>query len=177
MTKPRHCMIQSGKSSISLREICQMSHRTGLAVMRLQPLHEGHLKIINKMISSCQTAIIGLDSAQKSREKHDPWTVEERMTMIRNVYGDRVKIVPLNDLGASRPEEWVQYIFEKLSKLGLKEPTDYFTGSLADSVWYKFHFATGDYGVPTCYNKNGFLRKLHIIPRDQNPVPAATEIR
>ncbi len=155
--------------------------RVGLMVGRFQPLHRGHLKSINRMIQDCETAIICLGSAQKSREPHDPWTVEERMEMLKNVFADRIKIVPLNDLGASGPEEWTDYILEKLAKLGMKEPTDYYTGSLADSSWYNHTFYLDDVSVVD--GKNSYIttdlqqRELHLIDRDMNPVPAATEIR
>jgi len=164
--------------------------RVGLAVMRIQPLHKGHCLTINRMIQDCETSIICIGSAQKSREEHDPWTIEERMQMLKNVYGDRIKIVPLNDLGATRPEEWTDYIFEKLAKLGMNEPTDYYTGSVQDSFWYKHCFFAKELGNQ--YNdsnpdfmdeyeyfdgKTQCFRKLHLIDRDMNPVPAATEIR
>ena len=104
-------------------------NRCGLMIARLQPLHIGHCRILTKMIMECETAILGLGSAQKSRELHDPWTVDERMKMVKNVFGDRLKIVPIVDIGAKAPSEWVNYLIEKITKLGLKEPTDYFTGS------------------------------------------------
>lgn len=187
--------------------------RVGLMIGRFQPLHRGHLKSINRMIQDCETAIICLGSAQKSREEHDPWTVEERMQMLRNVYGDRIKIVPLNDLGATRPKEWTAYIFEKLAKLGMKEPTDYYTGSSADAKWYshcffnkelsKYEELQTDKLTLVGTQRDGMLhvedfyvlgpkgkipadsqevadlhlRKLHLIDRDMNPIPPATDIR
>lgn len=149
--------------------------RVGLMVGRFQPLHRGHLKSINRIIEDCETAIICLGSAQKSREEHDPYTVEERMQMLRNVYADRIKIVPLNDLGASRPEEWTNYIFEKISKLGMAAPNDYYTGSEADARWYlhTFHLK----GVSSASLNVCHMKLLHLIDRAMNPVPPATDIR
>lgn len=165
--------------------------RVGLMVARLQPLHRGHTKIINKMIEECQTAIVCLGSAQKSREKHDPWTVEERMEMLRNVYADRIKIVPLVDLGATTPHQWVDYIIGKIKNVGLKVPIDYYTGSDADAIWYRDHFAADwraiekKYFIPhpsldRYYITDGdrrILRRLHVMDRSNNPMPSATEIR
>lgn len=160
--------------------------RVGLAVMRLQPLHRGHFRIINRMIQDCPTAVVCLGSSQKSREEHDPWTVEERIQMIRNIYGSydnkgeylgcRVKIVPLADLNASTPDQWVDYIFEKLNKLGMAEPTDYYTGSVADAYWYKDSFWNAELTSEPSFGKCN-NRRLNIINRDNNPVPAATDIR
>lgn len=162
--------------------------RVGLAVMRCQPLHRGHIFILNEMVQDCQTAILCLGSAQKSREPHDPFTVEERMQMVRNVFGDRIKIVPLNDLGAARPEDWTNYIFTKLEKLGMKTATDYYTGSVADSHWYKHAFflngvspITQDQHLREYDPRDGsellIGRRLHIINREGNPVPPATDVR
>ena len=95
------------------------------------------------------------------------------MQMLKNVYGDRIKIVPLTDLDASTPKEWTAYIFEKLNKLGMKEPTDYYTGSSADSRWYSHCFTIKQFN--SAYDVED--RVLHILDRDMNPVPAATDIR
>lgn len=157
--------------------------KVGLMVGRFQPLHRGHLKSINCMIQDCEVAIICLGSSQKSREEHDPWTVEERMQMLRNVYGDRIKIVPLNDLDASGPEEWTDYIFDKLSKLGMAEPTDYYTGSMADAKWYTHAFYLDDEHAVSFRTRAPYItaqaipREIHLIDRDMNPVPPATDVR
>jgi len=172
-----------------------MNNRVGLIVGRLQPLHRAHTKLINIMIQDCETAIVCLGSAQKKREKHDPWTVEERMQMLKNVYADRIKIVPLNDIGAASPDQWVSYIFDKLDKLGMKEPTDYYSGSDFDASWYKEHFwsdaisselftrrsvgggLVDDPRLHKYLTADGAKRMLYILNRDTSSVPSATEIR
>jgi len=178
------------------------NNRVGLMIGRFQPLHIGHLKSINQMIQDCDTAIVCVGSTQKSREEHDPWTVEERIQMIKNLYGAysskgeylgcRVKIVPLADLGASsaRPGDWIDYVFEKLGKLDMEEPTDYFTGSFQDSVWYKDYFSpewkileekTSAELVKNhssfITDADGIVRRLHILDRQTSPMISATEIR
>jgi len=151
--------------------------RVGLAVMRLQPLHIGHCLIINKMIQECEISIIGLGSAQKNRQEHDPYTVDERMQMIKNIYADRIKVVPLIDLGATRPEDWTAYIFDKLKKLGMKDPTDYYTGSLVDGLWYKNSFYLDGQPKSQQMTSNNILRNLHLLQRNVNQIPSATDIR
>jgi nicotinamide mononucleotide adenylyltransferase len=162
-----------------------MEQRVGLAIMRLQPLHRGHCLTINEMIQKCEVAIIGLGSTNKKPDQHDPFTPDVRMQMIRNVYGDRVKIVPLVDLNAANKTEWVEYVFQKLNKLGMPEPTDYFTGSEADAVWYDEHFAQRpnvlEYGTRRHWvndkNEKVPIRLLHIVNRHENDIPSASEIR
>jgi len=163
-----------------------MVTRIALAVMRIQPLHEGHCRIINKMIRDHETAILCIGSSQKSREKWDPYTFEERKKMVQNVYGDRLKIVQLNDLGTVEgTNQWVDYILEKITKIGLPEPTDYFTGSRADGRWYEGRFMPEEkcddqFGMKNrqdYVNDDVITRVLHVLDRNANPVPAATDLR
>jgi hypothetical protein len=149
------------------------------------------------MIESCETAILGLGSAQKTSDEHDPWPIDNRIQQARNVYGDRIKIVPLNDLGAtSGTNDWIDYVLDKANKLGLPEPTDYYTGSEADAIWYRERFYrkyfspvpegvtlpdSWDNSMPeeydAYYTEGGVLRRLHIRARDMTQIPSATEIR
>lgn len=152
--------------------------RVGLFIGRLQPLHMGHSQVIFNMIEYCETAIIGLGSTQLNKEKENPWNVEERKQMLKNVFGERIKIVPLKDLGTEPGKNaWIDYVLEKINKVGLPEPTDYFTGSEADSIWYRDRF---HYELDVEFNNhyiNGTKRQLHILERSNNNIPSATEIR
>ena len=153
-------------------------NRIGLVVGRFQPLHLGHCATIHKMIQECQTAIVCVGSSQLSKEKNNPYTVEERMNMLRNVYGERIKIIPLADISAATQRQWVDYICDKVSKLGLERPTDYYTGSQADAEWYKHFFfnpKVSAFTVDTIDEYKG--RKLHIIDREKNVYPSGTELR
>lgn len=135
--------------------------KTGLAIMRLQPLHKAHVNLINQMNSYCETSIIGLGSAQVNNE-WNPFTVEQRTKMLKNVFGDRIKIVPLTDINTEKgTDEWINYVVDKINKIGMSTPTDYFSGSEADSVWYK----------------NYFGKNLHIMPREMFVHPSASEVR
>lgn len=164
-----------------------MVKRTALAVMRTQPLHAGHLRIAQKMVSNYETVIIGLGSADKSRTPSNPFTIDERIAMWDNVFGQRIKLVPLRDLGATRDtNEWCDYILKKIKGLGLPAPTDYFTGSLADSSWYRGRFFSAAVGSPCDdhpadfmqhYMPDGIFRMLHLVERQESFTPSATELR
>jgi len=103
-----------------------------------------------------------------------------------------LKSVQLNDLGTTEgTTDWAEYVTNKITKIGMAEPTDYFTGSLADSRWYTSKFFLE--GVSTwnesdqtsaqiqpgneAYYSNGVMKLLHIVDRDKNQVPSATELR
>lgn len=139
--------------------------RVAIAVMRLQPLHAGHIKLISKMIRQHTNTIIGIGSIQECRTSINPWTFNERRLMLKNVFHEQVKIVPLKDLGTSiHTNQWVEFVISETAKTGLPTPTDYFSGSEEDSIWYKSYFST-----------NG--KKLHIIDRTLEPTPDGGDLR
>lgn len=112
--------------------------KTALAVMRLQPLHEGHRILIDAMFERCDRVIIGVGSTQESGTERNPYSYEERREMLLEHYGEkeRLAIIPLVDIGAKSKQEWVDYVTGKLDRYGLPRPTHYFSGSEADAAWY-----------------------------------------
>lgn len=135
---------------------------TGLAVMRLQPLHNGHCAIIDKMIKENETVIIGIGSCNQPISDKNPWSFEDRKSMVRQVYGSRVKIVPIDDLGPEEHENsWCDHVLGALAKVNAATPTTYYSGSDYDSKWYRGRF--GD--------------NIVIVDRDKNDYISGTEIR
>lgn len=156
-------------------------------VFRGQPFHLGHTAVMNQMNENYQTWSVGLGSTGRHNEPSNPWTQVDRTTMLRNVYGNRVKIIPLQDIGAEQgSNSWCDYVLQKAQAMNLPEITDYYTGSHADAMWYKGRFWLGDENDPiletNVYQKNyftskGILRRLHLIERSNTIYPSATEIR
>lgn len=159
-----------------------MVERTAIAVMRIQPLHKGHTFIINKMCEDFKNVIVCVGSTNVS-DKWNPWSFEVRKEMLKNIYGDRIKIVQLADIGTQEGStDWVDYVIDKVHKLGLPDPTDYFTGSEADARWYSKRFSLtggmGDFAIPgQLPSAIQMSRVLHIVDRSQNNVPPATDLR
>lgn len=164
-----------------------MTKRVGLAIMRTMPLHEGHTRIAQRMTNAHDVVILGCGSAGKEISIQNPFPVEIRQQMWRAVFGDRIKLVSLHDLGATKDtNEWCDYVLGRIEKLGLPAPTDYYTGSPADAVWYKGRFFNKECGSPADddtqefvarYMPNGVFRQLHLEERTHNYIPSATELR
>lgn len=179
-----------------------MRKRTAMAVMRTQPLHRGHTRILQRMIEDFDSAILVQGSADKSGTQGNPWTIEQRMEMVRNVFHKRVRVVPMADLGTTEGTgDWCEHVLKKIEDVGLPEPTDYFTGSLADAMWYKGHFWDGPVDHPIIFLKgnrkywladdgwdademtedqlleHATLCRLHIVERSASLIPSATELR
>ena len=125
-----------------------------LIVGRMMPVHKGHTFMISKAIEDNETVIVCPGSVQESGTIRNPWTFEQRKTMLKNIYGDRIKIVPLKDIGSnSSTNDWCNYVLEKLQKLGMPEPDTYIGGSEADVIWYKKTFNPENNKKTVIYNR------------------------
>lgn len=158
------------------------SGRVGLVVMRAQPLHRGHVALINLMRSDCDLAIVAFGSTQLSRVVRNPFTFEQRVEMLRAVFGGSVKPLPLVDIDSGvNTDDWVEYVLDKIRKLNLPVPTDYYSGSVQDAKWYVNRFAqltdpVQEVGFVKSYMNAGDKR-LHIMDRSMYRIPPAEEIR
>ena len=125
-----------------------MSHykyKHGLCIMRAQPFHIGHQKIINHMLEDCERVTVALGSIQEQGTSRNPFNYTTRKKMIQNVYRtrpeyERLKIIGLFDI--NNPAEWGEFVidFMKESFPDLPLPEVYYAGSAYDAHWFKDHF-------------------------------------
>lgn len=84
----------------------------GLLIGRYQPFHKGHLQVLREALSRCDELIIGIGSAQESHTLENPFTVGERIEMIRRCLSkkdlSRTIIVPISDV--NRYAIWVSHV-------------------------------------------------------------------
>ncbi len=59
--------------------------KKGLILGRFQPFHLGHLSVIQEILNDQMEPIICIGSAQEGNTKDNPFTTEERKTMIKMV--------------------------------------------------------------------------------------------
>ena len=84
--------------------------KIGILVGRFQPLHKGHIEAIEFAENNSDKLYIIVGSAEKSNQKRNPFTFEERKKMIELAIIDRklhesITIVPIND--ANNHTEWI----------------------------------------------------------------------
>lgn len=78
--------------------------KRGLFVGRFQPFHLGHLNAVRGILKEVDEVIIAVGSAQYSHRKNNPFTVGERVVMIRRALEEagiptsRYWIIPIPDL-------------------------------------------------------------------------------
>lgn len=70
----------------------------------MQPVHNGHMQVISKILNEVDEIIIGIGSAQLSHELKDPFTAGERIVMISQALAEadvdpsRYYIIPMQDI-------------------------------------------------------------------------------
>lgn len=76
----------------------------GILIGRMQPVHNGHMEVIKKILTEVDEIIIGIGSAQLSHELKDPFTAGERIVMMSQALAEkeidpsRYYIIPMQDI-------------------------------------------------------------------------------
>ncbi len=86
----------------------------GILIGRMQPVHNGHMQVIQKILEEVDEIIIGIGSAQLSHEVKDPFTAGERVLMVNQALADadvdpsRYYIIPMQDINFNAL--WVSHV-------------------------------------------------------------------
>lgn len=116
-----------------------MENRVGVFLSRMQPLHIGHLGMIDKALSENDKVIILIGSSNKSRTIRNPIEIELRREIfeevIRNRYKDYVDKIIYRELPDWTTEddvesnlEWGRYLYYNIVSMALnKDFTMYFS--------------------------------------------------
>ena len=70
--------------------------RHALFIGRWQPFHNGHKYLIDSALNEGENVCIAIRSTELSEK--NPYTVEQRVEMIRRVYGNKVEIIVIPDI-------------------------------------------------------------------------------
>ena len=120
-------------------------YKHGLTIMRAQPFHIGHKKMIDLMLENCEQVTIILGSIQEQGTERNPLNYTTRKKMLQNVYRfspdyPRLKIIGLFDI--NNPAEWAEYVLDFMNESfpQLERPDVYFAGSSYEAHWFKAAF-------------------------------------
>ena len=76
----------------------------GILIGRMQPVHNGHMEVIKRILEEVDEIVIGIGSAQLSHEVKDPFTAGERILMMTQALAEidvdpsRYYIIPMQDI-------------------------------------------------------------------------------
>lgn len=104
----------------------------GLFIGRFQPFHLGHLSAVKFALSQVENLWIGIGSSNRSNEKRNPFTSDERKEMILfsldNSLSRRIQIYYIPDVDDH--EKWTFHVDSLVPKYDVVFSNDDFTLSL-----------------------------------------------
>jgi len=104
----------------------------GLLIGRFQPFHLGHLDAVLFGLSRTENLFVGIGSSNKSNERRNPFSAEERTEMIissiESSMIDRLKIFDIPDV--DNHEKWTFEIDQIVPKYDVVFTNDEFTKTL-----------------------------------------------
>lgn len=89
-------------------------YRLGILVGRFQTLHSGHTDMINRAIELCDKVGIFVGSSNESGTSKNPFTYETREDMLKTVFGNKVFVFPLPDIGVGNNSTWGDYVLKNV---------------------------------------------------------------
>ncbi len=121
-----------------LKKDLQKKYSVGMVLGRFQPLHNGHIALIDKALSMCKQVVVFIGSAQeKNFTATNPFHWKVRAKWIKKYYKKqyrekRLIITPVIDLGVGNNPIWGEYLCNMCYVLTDHYPEAYFTGTETD---------------------------------------------
>ena len=88
----------------------------GILVGRFQALHTGHEQMIHTALALCDRVGIFVGSSQESGTANNPFSYETREGLLRLLFGNRVDIFPLPDIGVGNNAAWGEYVLQNVQQ-------------------------------------------------------------
>lgn len=107
---------------------------------RFQVMHKGHEKLVETALKMCDRIVILVGSAQESFTERNPFDIETRIRMIKEIYPENNVIVkPISDLTHEDDitPEWGKYVLKNLKGYIYKNPDLMIYGNdESRSLWF-----------------------------------------
>ena len=84
----------------------------GLVLGRFQGIHKGHQALIDAALRECRKVLVFIGSSEKSGTMRDPFDYAFREKLLRELYGERVIVSPLPDIGVGDVAFWGEYVLK-----------------------------------------------------------------
>jgi cytidyltransferase-like protein len=109
----------------------------GVTVGRFQTFHTGHEYMIDKAIRICDTVGVFVGSSQESGTEKNPFSYETRERLLKKLFGDRIAVYPLPDIGVGNNSSWGDYVLKNIRERFGRAPELLVSGKEARRVdWF-----------------------------------------
>jgi len=94
-------------------------HDTAIYIGRFEPVHSGHMALLQRALASARNVIVVVGSAWQARSPKNPFTWQEREAMLREALPEadraRVQVLPMRDY--YNEAVWVQAVIEGVAAI------------------------------------------------------------
>ncbi len=112
-------------------------YKLGLVLGRFQTFHVGHKLIIDTAARLCGEVGVFIGSAQESGTEKNPFTYEQRRSMIERSCRKGIVVYPIDDIGVGNNSMWGEYVIERVKECCKKTPDLFISGREARRVdWF-----------------------------------------
>ena len=115
-------------------------YKHGFCIIRCQPFHIGHDRLIKKMMEECENGTVLIASAQESGTLNNPLPYFTRKKMIQNVWRkseayNRLRIIGIKDANTT---PWNIHVLETIKKEQpeLEVPDIIYVGNLKEYTYF-----------------------------------------
>ncbi len=113
------------------------AYELGLMVGRFQTLHAGHIDMIETALKVSDKVGIFVGSAQESGTAKNPFSYELRKEMLERIFGERIIVKPLPDIGVGNNSRWGDYVLKMTRESFGRLPDVVVSGKESRrSTWY-----------------------------------------
>jgi len=158
-------------------------NRVALYCDPLQPLSKGDANTIGQLTQDFNTVIVAITGANAPVTRKTPFTIEERIEMVKNVFGDRVRVVTVDEVLEGSEESRAQVVLRTIKEAGLPDPTDLWTNDENDVVDFKeFFYRSNPYKDVNPADESKYMvgnvrRWLHVVQSYSIVYPKQSELR
>jgi cytidyltransferase-like protein len=109
-----------------------------LYIGRFQLIHIGHCAVIDTALKICDRVLILVGSAQESNTIENPFDISTRINLIKEIYGDRVLVYPINDTDNKKDvsENWTKFLMDTVKRYVGKLPDLVIFGDEQSNGWF-----------------------------------------
>lgn len=97
---------------------------SGIIIGRFQHFHVGHESLVETCLGLCDRVILFIGSSQEQGTERNPFNINTRVDVIREIYGDAIKTIALPDLTNEDDitHEWGRYVLDNVDRVLYKVP-------------------------------------------------------
>jgi len=157
--------------------------KVGVLIGRFQILHTEHVRLIEHALQNSEQLIILVGSSDIARDPKNPFTFEERKSVIKEIteiYDMPVSILPMHDYVYDN-NKWLRDVSSIVSKVALSNDITLFGCQKDNSTYYLEHFPQWNRNFITLENKisattfrNAYFEDTEFLNSEISELPKET---